>query len=248
MRSFIWMCGVLACVACGEKAAPVAPPNAGEKPTIPVVVTPPTTSAATYDVDALGVPRIASASYIDLAPILRVSMFRSAFGHDYHDAFESCRSMKHYFQPVSTVDWRTIPISSPVDGTIAYLRAEQTFGTQVSIRSTTQPAFTFIIFHVRPVAGLDSGARVTAGQRLGVHIGTQTMSDIAVGVSTPGGYKLVSWFETMTDELFASYAARGVAARSSAIITKADRDNNRLTCDGEAFVGASPLENWLTLK
>jgi hypothetical protein len=59
---------------------------------------------------------------------------------------------------------------------------------------------------------------------------------------------LVSWFETMTDELFASYAARGVATRSSAVIARADRDNNRLTCDGETFVGASTLENWLTLK
>jgi hypothetical protein len=220
----------------------------GEKPTIPVIVTPPNTTAPTYDVDALGVPRIANVSYIDLAPIMRVSMFRSAFGHDYHDAFETCRSMKHYFQPVSTVDWSTIAIASPVDGTIVYLRSEQTFGTQVAIRSTAQPAFTFILFHVRPAAGLDSGARVAAGQRLGSHIGTQTMSDIAVGVSTPAGYKLVSWFETMTDELFASYAARGVAARSSAIITKADRDNNRLTCDGETFVGAAPLENWLSLK
>lgn len=141
-------CGALICVACSGSAAPVAPPNAGQKPTTPMVVTPATTSAPTYDVDALGVPRIASASYIDLAPVMRLSMFRSALGHDYHDAFESCRSMKHYFQPVSTVDWSTIRISSPVDGMIVYLRTEQTFGTQVAVRATTQPAFTFIIFHV----------------------------------------------------------------------------------------------------
>src|SRR5690349_17092470 len=170
MRLSITMCGLLVCAACGGSATtPAAPPSAGEKPTIPVVVTPPATTAPTYDIDALGVPRIAGASYIDLAPIMRVSMFRSAFGHDYHDAFETCRSMKHYFQPVSTVDWSTIPISSPVDGTIAYLRTEQTFGTQVAIRPTAQPAFTFIIFHVKTAAGLDSGARVTAGQRIGFH-------------------------------------------------------------------------------
>lgn len=201
-----------------------------------------------WDIEKQGIPRFVSHQYLDLDAIYRISRFRSGEGHTYVDEFESCRSMKHYFQPVSTADWSTIRISSPVEGTIVFLRAEQTFGTQVAIRATAQPAFTFIIFHVALIAGIDSGARVTAGQRIGSHIGTQTMSDIAVGVNTPGGYKLVSWFETMTDELFASYAARGVAARTSAIITKSDRDNNRLTCDGEAFVGTSTLDNWLTLR
>lgn len=249
MRTFVLIVLGVASMGCGSAEAPAAPVTEQKKPVVPVVVTPPpATPPPSYDVDVLGVPRLATASYIDLAAITRISRFRSAFGHDYHDAFETCRSMKHYFLPTSAVDWKTIRISSPVDGTIAYLRAEQSAGTQVGIRSAAQPAFTFIVFHVTPMAGIDSGTRVTAGQQIGTHIGTQTMSDLAVAVNTPAGFKLVSWFETMSDGLFAQYAARGVASRASAIITRTERDNNRLTCDGETFIGSSPLENWVTLQ
>jgi hypothetical protein len=220
-----------------------APPSQPATPGTPATPAPPT-----YDVDARGIPRVATANYIDLSVISRISVFRSGIGHDYHDAFETCRSMKHYFQPRSTVDWSTITITSPVAGTISYLRTEQSAGTQVGIRSTEQPAFQFILFHVKPAAGVDSGVKVAAGQKLGTHIGTQTMSDIAVSVDTPTGFKLVSWFDVMTDDLFAAYQQRGISSRSSMVVTRAQRDAAPLACDGETFTRASTLEDWTTLK
>ncbi|HEY9229655.1 MAG TPA: hypothetical protein VIP11_23600 [Gemmatimonadaceae bacterium] len=237
---------VLACGGEGAGDAGVAPIT-----TQPTTGTPtngsPTTGSPTYDVDANGIPKFAAASYIDLDQIARISRFRSGVGHDYSDAFESCRTMKHYFQPRSNVQWGAVRIYAPVEGTIVFMRAEQSFGTQVGIRSTAQPAFTFIVFHVNPV-GVDSGANVTAGQQLGTHIGTQTMSDVAVAVQTPTGFKLVSWFDVITDELFATYAARGVSTRESVVIGRAERDGSRLACNGETYVGGATLESWVELK
>ncbi|HLA88798.1 MAG TPA: hypothetical protein VJL28_00010, partial [Gemmatimonadaceae bacterium] len=74
-----------------------------------------------------------------------------------------------------------------------------------------------------------------------------TMSDIAVGVSTPRGYQLVSWFEAMSDGVFAGYASRGVASRASAIITRAARDADPLTCSGETFTSSDTIAGWLAL-
>jgi hypothetical protein len=52
-----------------------------------------------YDTDANGVPRFAESNCIELHKISRISKFRSGAGHDYSDDFETCRSMKHYFDP-----------------------------------------------------------------------------------------------------------------------------------------------------
>jgi hypothetical protein len=79
-----------------------------------------------------------------------------------------------------------------------------------------------VIFHVTPSIALEPGTPVTAGQPIGPHVGSATMSDIAVFAQAPAGRRLVSWFATMTDDLFASYAARGVATRDAAIITRAE--------------------------
>ena len=59
--------------------------------------------AASYDLAMLGPPRIVTASYIDLSKIERISRFRSTVGHSYTDGSETCRSMKHYFQPRSSL-------------------------------------------------------------------------------------------------------------------------------------------------
>jgi len=60
---------------------------------------PPPPPPVTWNVDSLGVPRFVATDYIESARIARVSRFRSGYGHDYSDAFESCRSMKHYYMP-----------------------------------------------------------------------------------------------------------------------------------------------------
>ena len=117
-------------------------------------------------------------------------------------------------------------------------------GTQVAIQPAAQPAFRIILFHVVLDAGLDSGSVVTAGQRLGHHIGSQTMTDVAVSVNTPAGFRLVSWFDAMADQVFSAWAARGITSRQAMVITKAERDQDPLGCDGETFTGPGSLESW----
>jgi hypothetical protein len=207
-------------------------------------------SPETYDLNSNGIPRFVQSDYIELGKIERISRFRSGAGHDYSDAFEYCRSMKHYFQPSNTVNWASIQIRSPVAGIVSRLDQERLAGggTQVRIKSRDFPAFCFILFHVRTNGLVLAGDSVSAGQSLGTHIGTRSTSDIAVGVSTPTGWRLVSYFEVMTDSVFATYQARGINSRTDAIISKEARDADPLICNGGTFASPGNLPNWVTLR
>lgn len=200
----------------------------------------------TYDVDLLGIPRFVNSNYIELSKIFRISKFRSAIGHDYSDDFETCRSMKHYFQPRGNANWSQVQIFAPVTGKISTVY-EEWAGTQLWIQSEQYPAFFFIVFHVHLSAPLAVGDMVTAGQNLGTHIGFETMSDIAVGVNTPGGWKLVSYFDTMSDPLFQYYRNRGIASREQLIISREQRDADPLVCSGETFIDTGHLDHWVAL-
>lgn len=203
--------------------------------------------SAPVDTAITTVPRFVGTEYIELDKIDRISKFRSSEGHDYHDDFEQCRSMKHYFQPKSSVNWSGIRIVAPVSGTVSRM-FEEWAGTQVQIQSKKYPTIFFIIFHIYLAAPLKLGDTLTEGQLLGTHIGSQTMSDMAVGVSTDNKWKLVSYFDVLSDSLFQRYQARGVAARSDLIITKEARDADTLKCAGDAFLGSGAIENWVVLK
>lgn len=191
------------------------------------------TPAAPYDLERLGVPRFVDVNYIDLAKVSRLSKFRSGIGHDYSDNVERCRSMKHYFMfpDASTA------IVSPVRGTVTRTFPEWA-GWQVQITAADQPQFTFVLFHVALSRALAEGEPVAAGQPLGTHVGTQTASDIAVRVDSTQGFRLVSYFETLTDAAFAAYQARGIASRDMLVTPRADRDASPLQCSGEQFIDA----------
>jgi len=201
----------------------------------------------TYDVDANGIPKFVTVDYIELEKIYRISKFRSSVGHSYSDDFEQCRSMKHYFQPKDDVDWSAVKIFSPVKGTVSRM-FEEWAGTQVQIKSEQYPAFYFIIFHINLANPLKVGDGINLAQQLGTHIGSQTMSDIAIGVNTPKGWKLVSYFDVMTDSLFQTYQARGLSSRNDVIISREARDADTLTCAGETFTKLGHLENWVVFN
>jgi len=203
-----------------------------------------------WDIDADGIPKFVTSDHIELDKIERISKFRSGEGHDYSDDFESCRSMKHYYSPDSQLDWSQIKIFSPVDGTILKMELEglPNSGKQVHIRSTAYPAFTFKIFHVNINETLSVGDSVVAGQEIGTHISNITTDDIAVGVSTPEGWKLVSFFSVMTDTLFQTYQNRGAQSRDDFIISKEARDSDPLNCTGETFGTSGTIENWFTFQ
>ena len=197
-----------------------------------------------YDLDALGVPKFVNTNYIDLNKITQISKFCSSAGHDYHDDKEYCRSMKHYFiAPDSTTT-----IKSPVSGAVS--RMDDDFvGKQVHINSDAQQAFDFIIFHVILAKPLQVGDRIEEGQILGTHAGTITFSDIAVAVNTPTAYRLVSYFDTLTDDAFAAFQARGITSRDQMVFTKAVRDAAPYQCAGSDFINlkVQPDKEYVTL-
>lgn len=208
----------------------------------------------TYDVDVNGIPQFATADCIELDKIGRVSKFRSGAGHDYSDDFESCRSMKHYYEPKSGVDFSSVRIFSPVGGTVIGTMEEfdgsLSKGTLVDIQVQGYPAFVADLYHIDLTTPLAIGDVVVAGQELGTSAKDDgTAFDMAFGVNTPNGYRRLSFFYVMTDPVFAVYQARGMTSRDDAIITKEERDADPLSpCDGSEFVDRGTLENWVTLS
>lgn len=201
-----------------------------------------------WDIAKNGIPKFVVTDYIELSKIYRISKFRSSVGHDYSDAFEDCRSMKHYFEPLYSVDWTTIKVFSPITGTITRVDYEWA-GTKLEIASSDYPAFRFSIFHIAPSVQYNLGDKVVAGQQLGTHIGSQTMSDISVIVNDPTHQGImVSYFDVMTDALFNEYSTRGVSKRDDLIISKETRDLNPLLCSGDTFTSSDVLENWVVLN
>jgi hypothetical protein len=196
--------------------------------------------------------------YIELDKIYRISKFRSGIGHDYSDEFESCRSMKHYFQPKSGINWEEVKIFSPVDGVVSSL-LEEWAGTQIRIQPAKYPDCLITIFHVKLSSVLKPGDSVKAGKQLGTHIGDQTMSDIAVRMNYKvkdekdstkyiTKWKLISYFDIITDKLWENYKAHGLNSRNVMQITKEARDSDPLNCSGETFATTGTLENWVELK
>jgi hypothetical protein len=206
------------------------------------------------------IPRFATALYLDLAHVERISRFRSGVGHDYSDSRESCRSMKHYLCPVPCPGsgapppsgpvplWTELEVRSPITGTVLRMDAEQTFGTQLVLQPEGHPDILVKIFHVAPASEIEPGSTIVAGQRLGTHASTQTMSDIAVQHDRSDGYRLLSFFDTLTDDAFAPLAARGIASREALQISLAERDAAPLSCDGQRFMAADTLEEWVPLQ
>ena len=230
IKLLLWFLAVLI-VSCGSKDDAPQPPDTSD-----------------WDIEKNGIPKFVATDYIELAKIYRISKFRSSEGHDYSDAFEHCRSMKHYFEPRSEVDWAAIKLFSPVTGKITRLDQEWA-GTKIEIESNDYPAFRFSIFHVTLTTPRAINDTVLAGEQLGTHIGPQTMSDIAVMVNDPTHQgRMISYFDVMADTLFSEYVKRGVNSREDMIISRAIRDSLPLTCVGDSFASVDTLENWVLLK
>lgn len=208
-------------------------------------------SCATYNIDEEGIPKFVKNDFIELSKIERISKFRSGTGHDYSDDFESCRSMKHYFSMDSTIAPTTNYVSSvfsPVNGKITKIDNESggNGGSQIWISSDDYPAMVFKIFHVNKLQSIANGKKVVAGENLG----TTNGNDIAVEVNTGKGYRLISYFDVMTDSLFARYQNRGINSRTALIISKEERDANPVQCDGETFPNQYETfyQDWIFLK
>jgi hypothetical protein len=188
--------------------------------------------------DTLGTKFI-TANYIDLSKVGRISKFRSGIGHDYSDDSEHCRSMKHYFEPRDTVDWASVRITVPATGTVFRVQDEWA-GARVEWSVDGHDSYSIAIFHVALAHPLNVGDRLTAGDLLGMHIGSQTMSDISVRHNS----QLVSYFGVMPDSVFAQYVQHGIPSRDSLLIPRSARDASPLQCNGETFADEGTIPNW----
>lgn len=218
---------------------------------------------ATYDLERLGVPKFVSQDFTQLYKVKSISLFRSAYGHDYSDATEECRSMKHYYAPKNIYRKNDeIEIYSPIDGVIESIQNEHHGSSdglknkEVRIQSTQYPAFSFTLFHCDLIDDtIVVGKEVHAGELI-AHARmvypdlneTANDFDISVWVQTPDHIQYVSYFETMTDTLFSNYQSRGVTSRDEMIISKSARDADPLTCNGQQFTNTGSLPNWKDLN
>ena len=204
-------------------------------------------------VDPANPPRIAVNNFVDLAPYISITKLRSAYGHDYtfgddeHDPTGlSCRSMKHYFDAY-TLDQRwsgnfggydtkgTVKFYAPADGTIRDLMPSSSSAGpehQFTIESSEYPRLAFTFHHVDLLENLQNGGTVVAGQHLGYIARFHGQAEIVTYVvSGPGTAEHISFFDVMSDEVFAQYQARGISSRSLMSITKEARDANPIPCD-----------------
>jgi hypothetical protein len=161
-------------------------------------------------------PKFCTSDFVNLDKISQISVFRSFEGHDYSDDYEHNLSMKHYFTAYSTVD--SVEIYSPTKGTITQISQEQNgVGYQVQITPAGYSEYRIIIFHLNVTSGLAVGDAVEAGQQIGTTANI-TSESLDIAVMRPGLFtKNFSYFDAMTDDVFAHYHARGVTDRSEMI-------------------------------
>ena len=182
-------------------------------------------------------PQFVGTHFVDLSQIEAMTLFRSGYGHDYSDRYESQRSMKHYFKPIeahqNTND--SLPISSPVDGTITMVMNERDTGAQIRIISSEHTSVVFVFFHI--VTTVAPGDTVEAGDPIGtpylINDSPDGSSDFDVAVWL-GGDTLISYVDLVNDTIWGDFQARfGVSERSDLSFTEAFRD-------------ANPVQEWST--
>jgi hypothetical protein len=200
-----------------------------------------------YNLDALGIPRFVRAHFIDPGRLARISRFRSAVGFDYSDDLEPCRSMMNWFQLRSDVDWRTLKLYSPAVGKITSIERSAD-GAVVKLKSSEYPDFEFHLFNLAVTDSLLVGADLRSGQQVGSMVRPELLPGIAVGAHTTSGWRLLCYFEVMTDSLFATYGKCDVYTRYDFIIGKEARDADPLSCQGGEFASEGHLDNWRTMS
>lgn len=235
-------------------------------------------------VDPKNPPRIAIYNFADLEPQKHITKIRAVYGHDYtygddeHDpSGKSCMSQKHYFEAYTfsqrydsnfgSYNTRgNINFYAPADGDLLDIKSNQiTEGTeyQFHLYSKEYPRIVFGFHHVDMLEPLRNGGSVTAGERLGTIIRNNGQTEIATWVMLgKGQLEYISFFDVMSDEVFAQYQARGIQSRSQMSISAEDRAANPVACyregpDLEKFIPNMPelafnewqlsTDNWVSL-
>jgi CubicO group peptidase (beta-lactamase class C family) len=243
-----------------------------------------TQQASTSSVDPSNPPKIAVSNHIDLDPFTSITKLRSAYGHGYtvgdseHDPeWKSCRSMKHYFDAYtynqrSSQDFGSydtagnVKYYAPAAGELRSISTNE-FSPgeteyQFTIISAEYPSMNFTFMHVDLIEELRAGGLVEAGQHIGYVVRPYGQGEIVTWINLGGGMvKNISFFDVISDEVFAEYQARGIESRSQMTITREERDANSIAChpdngggkfiatgDEQAFnLWQSGPDNWVFL-
>ena len=105
---------------------------------------------------------------------------------------------------------------------------------QFRIESSLYPRIGFSFHHIDLLPELRNGAEVSAGQFLGTMYRNNGQGEIATYVETgaergdSGDY--ISFFDVMSDDVFALYQAKGIQSRSQMTIPLAEREANPIGC------------------
>ena len=221
------------------------------------------------NIETEGIPKFINTHFTELDKIEYIERFRSGYGWNCPDDFESCRIMGHNYVPFDEyTEDKEIKIFSPINGTIIeiwqiYINSSGTWqpgeedsATYIIIKPSNYPEFKIKInmIDIRDM-GLQNGMKVYTGQHLGYacmrYANTVTkLRSFGIIISVnicPSGEMKVSYFDVMTDKIFADYEARGAFSREQFIISKEDRDVDPLTCVFESSVGYIG-ESWIYEK
>jgi len=206
-----------------------------------------------YDLNSEGVPVFVNSHFVDLDKIEYVKRFRSGFGSNSPDDFESCRCMKNSFIPFQKY-WsldNEIEIYSPINGVITqivplyvndsgkWVLPDENSATRVYIQSEEHPNFIVQIASIDlRSTDIKSGMKVSEGQPIGYAnsaSGTVLQTpfiiiQINTNVCPDAKLKKLSYFDVITDDLFEDFIDRGATSRDQFIISKEDRDNDPLIC------------------
>ncbi len=221
----------------------------------------------------VGIEKISTSNLIATSQLNDISLFRSSAGHDASDDFENCRSMKHYLEPIEKENGIN-EIYAPITGTVVSMSGEEGGGfiddqktnQRIGIKSSLNPAYEITLYHVDVLKDLDLslGQNLIAGQILGygrlVRVNSDDPEgsiadasndfDISVSVGTNLGVAKVSYFSIASDPVFEEYMAWNskIISRESLVISRASRDEQPLTCNGEQFTNdkEDPIPRWLS--
>ena len=227
-------------------------------------------SCETDSVDEVGTgaDQIVTTNPLVVGDISNISKFTSAAGHDSSDSFESCRSMKHYFEPISKTN-STNEVYAPFDGVVVSMNSEEGGGFTddgvtnqlIIIKPSFASPYQISFYHidVLPSLNLSPGDSITEGTLIGygrlVRVNSDVTDptaepsasndfDIKVEVLTADGIRAVSLFHIMSDDVFNEYNPL-TSNISDLLISKTSRDADPLTCEGETFTSSGTLGSWL---
>ncbi len=209
-------------------------------------------------------PFIEARWLVEYDKIWGISKFRAGVVNDYSDDFESCRTMKHYFSVKP--EYRSpgeVRVLSPLFGggivtditPFDPANPNALEDVQISFSSVYNQGYRVIISHIDLDAGIKVGDYFEAGDPLGyIHISDTEPGiipkdmDIAVHVNTLTGVRYVSLLkcDPRIKDDYGYFRQFGNVHKDRFVISKEERDQNPLTCNGGWYSQLDTIGDWVT--